>query len=61
MLDKSHKTIVANDMDCRCIKKSKKYGFILRVIVYVVSFMTYHATNLVTLTTNDVLPHGNIF
>ncbi len=29
VLHKSHKTIVVNDMDCGCIKKIKKYGFIL--------------------------------
>jgi len=33
----------------------KNYSFILWFNAYVLSFVTYHVTNLVILTTNDVL------
>jgi hypothetical protein len=47
-------------MDCECKKNSKKYNFIFLFIIYVLSFATYHVINLVTQTTNYVLPPGNI-
>jgi hypothetical protein len=57
-LEKSHKTIVASDMDCRC-KKSQKIWF--HPLTYLWFYPAiYHVTNLVIETTNDVLPCGNI-